>query len=110
MSNQLANMRAAEQSKYNEYTTLDKGHQQLMKDLKATRDQRLSRAADGKKNFLDFIKMLQDEDIKEREGRQMAFAKKAHAREVKRLGQDHTYQDGAIDKAVLNAETVEQGE
>jgi hypothetical protein len=107
MHNQLSNMRAAEQSKYNEYTTLDKQNQQLLKGLKATREQRLNRATDGKKNFLDFIKMMQDEDVKEREGRQMAHMLAAREKEVGQLGEDHVYQDGTIDRPVLNAQTVE---
>jgi hypothetical protein len=97
---------AAIQAATKEYATFDKQHQQLMEDLKATRKQRDAKLDASKTSFLDLIKTLDDEDEREREGRQMARMKLATEKELKRLGADHTYADGTVDKPILSPDTV----
>ena len=57
----------------NEYTKLLNEQQKISKDLKATREQRIKRIEDGKSSWVGLIRMLEDEDIREKEGREMAI-------------------------------------
>ncbi len=104
---QLVSARAAEQSKTQDYVKLQERYDQLMKSLKATRDQRVKDAESGKETFLGLIKMLQQRDIQEKEGRQMGLMQLAAAKEYNNLGQLHKYEDGNIDRPILSADTVD---
>jgi hypothetical protein len=55
----------------NEYTKLLNEQQKISKDLKATREQRIKRIEDGKSSWVGLIRMLEDEDIREKEGREI---------------------------------------
>ena len=50
----------------NEYTKLLNEQQKISKDLKATREQRIKRIEDGKSSWIGLIRMLEDEEIRER--------------------------------------------
>ncbi|MBY0525584.1 MAG: hypothetical protein K2R98_19420 [Gemmataceae bacterium] len=104
---QIISAKAAESTRTTEYVKLEEKHQALMKDLKGTRDQRISKATDAKVSFLGLIKNLQEHDIREAEGRQMELMRLATEKELRRLGQPHKYDDGNQDQPVLSAETVE---
>lgn len=107
MNTQLQMLRTSEQSKYNEYCSLDKQHQQLMEDLKATRKQRINQIAGSKNAFLELLKQLGDRENREREGRQMEMMRRASEKEFKRLSGVHKYADSVSDLPILNAETLE---
>lgn len=81
-------------------------HESLMKALKATREQRISKI-ESKASFLDLIKRLQIEEEREREGRAMELMRYAAEKETRRLGSLHTYADGTADQPLLNADTIE---
>lgn len=81
-------------------------HESLMKALKATREQRISKI-ESKGSFLDLIKRLQIEGEREKEGRAMELMRVAAEKETKRLGSVHTYLDGVSDQPLLNADTLE---
>lgn len=80
-------------------------HESLMKSLKATREQRISKI-ESRASFLDLIKRLQVEEEREREGRAMELMRVASEKETRRLGSVHEYADGSSDQPLLNAETV----
>lgn len=107
METQLQSAKAAEQSRTIEYVKLEEKHQALMKDLKGTRDQRISKIESSKQSIIGLLKMLQEQDIRDAEGRQMELMKMATKKEHKRLGSPHTYVDGNQDQPILSAETVE---
>lgn len=104
---QLQSAKAAEQARTTEYVKLEEKHQALMKDLKATRDQRISKIESSKQSFLGLIKALQENDIREAEGRQMELMKMATEKEYRRLGHPHKFADNNEDQPILSAETVE---
>lgn len=90
----------------NEYTKLLNEQQKISKDLKATREQRIKRIEDGKSSWTGLIRMLEDEEIREKEGRQMEILSLATAKAKSQLYDYHNYQDGVVDKPFLNAESV----
>jgi hypothetical protein len=106
LETQITACKAAEAAKSNEFIKLEEKHQALLKDLKATRDQRVSRIESSKETFLGVIRRLQDEGQKEFAGRHMELLRVAANREGRRLGSAHKYDDGIEDLPVLNAETV----
>lgn len=107
LENQLQAARAARQSKSTEYSKLTDNHSKLMKELKATRDQRITRIENSKQTFLDIIRNLQEESVRAREGRQMELVRLATEKERLRLSQQHEYVDKSIDQPFLTPETVE---
>jgi hypothetical protein len=91
----------------NEYTKLLNEQQKISKDLKATREQRIKRIEDGKSSWVGLIRMLEDEDVREKEGREMEILKIATEKAKSQLSQYHTYKDNVVDRPFLNSETVE---
>jgi hypothetical protein len=94
----------------NEYTKLLNEQQKISKDLKATREQRIKRIEDGKSSWVGLIRMLEDENIREKEGREMEILKIATEKAKTQLSQYHTYQDNVIDRPFLTPETVSETE
>lgn len=90
----------------NEYTKLLNEQQKISKDLKATREQRIKRIEDGKSSWIGLIRMLEDEETREREGREMEILAMATDKVKKSLTEYHTYQDGVVDQPLLTPETL----
>jgi hypothetical protein len=90
----------------NEYTKLLGEQQKISKDLKATREQRIKRIEDGKSSWVGLIRMLEDEDIREKEGREMEIIRLATNKAKDNLMSYHQYQDGKLDTPFLTPESV----
>ena len=90
----------------NEYTKLLNEQQKISKDLKATREQRIKRIEDGKSSWVGLIRMLEDEEIREKEGREMEILSLATEKVKKTLGEYHAFADNILDKPFLTPETV----
>jgi hypothetical protein len=90
----------------NEYTKLLNEQQKISKDLKATREQRIKRIEDGKSSWTGLIRMLEDEEVREKEGREMEILSMATSKVKQKLYDYHNYQDGVVDKPFLNSESV----
>ena len=90
----------------NEYTKLLAEQQKISKDLKATREQRIKRIEDGKSSWVGLIRMLEDEEIREKEGREMAILNLATDKAKEKLMDYHQYQDGKVDMPFLTPEAV----
>jgi len=91
----------------NEYTKLLNEQQKISKDLKATREQRIKRIEDGKSSWTGLIRMLEDEQVREKEGREMEILSMATDKVNKQLGEYHSFQDHTLDKPFLTPETIE---
>jgi hypothetical protein len=76
------------------------------KDLLIKREQRVKTATDGKKSFIDLIKFLDDDEIRDKEGRDMVLLNMAADEALRRLGENHTYGDGSVDRPVYCTETL----
>lgn len=90
----------------NEYTKLLNEQQKISKDLKATREQRIKRIEDGKSSWTGLIRMLEDENIREKEGREMEILSLATAKYKEKLEQYHSYEDKKVDRPFLTPESV----
>lgn len=94
----------------NEYTKLLNEQQKISKDLKATREQRIKRIEDGKSSWTGLIRMLEDEIIREKEGREMEILALATETNRKKLQEYHNYEDRTIDRPFLTPESVEDND
>lgn len=90
----------------NEYTKLLNEQQKISKDLKATREQRIKRIEDGKSSWVGLIRMLEDEEIREKEGREMEIINMATEKSKKELFGYHNYADQTVDRPFLNPDSV----
>ena len=92
----------------NEYTKLLNEQQKISKDLKATREQRIKRIEDGKSSWIGLIRMLEDEEIREKEGREMEIMAMAVNNSKLKLRELYQYADENIDNPLLNCDTMEE--
>lgn len=106
LDSQIKTEKAAEMQKTNEYTNLQKQHASLMKDLKATRDQRIKNI-ETKQNFTDLLRALQDRDAQLEEGRMLALTSLAGEKALHDLGMEAEYEDGTVDRPILSAATID---
>ena len=106
LETQLSFARNSISSYTNEYTKLLNEQQKISKDLKATREQRIKRIEDGKSSWVGLIRMLEDEEIREKESRQMEILHMATDKSREKLTEYHTYQDDAVDKPFLTPDDV----
>lgn len=106
LETQLSFARNSIASYTNEYTKLLSEQQKISKDLKATREQRIKRIEDGKSSWVGLIRMLEDEQIREKEGREMEIISIATNKAIKDLQEYHSYADSTLDKPFLTAESV----
>ena len=90
----------------NEYTKLLNEQQKISKDLKATREQRIKRIEDGKSSWVGLIRMLEDEVLREKEGREMQILSMATEKARSQLEDYHSFADNTLDKPFLIPESV----
>jgi hypothetical protein len=101
LETQIQAAKASEQARSTEYIKLEEKHQALLKDLKATRDQRVTRIESSKETYLSIIKKLQNEEERDLIGGSMETMKMATKKEEKKLTSVHTFEDGSQDLPVL---------
>ena len=106
LETQLSYARNSIASYTNEFTKLLSEQQKIGKDLKATREQRIKRIEDGKSSWAGLIRMLEDETIREKQGREMEILALATDKFLDAMSEYHEYQDGEVDKPFLTPETV----
>ena len=106
LETQLSFARNSISSYTNEYTKLLNEQQKISKDLKATREQRIKRIEDGKSSWVGLIRMLEDEEIREKEGRQMEILSMATDKSKEKLVEYHTYANDVVDKPFLTPDDV----
>ena len=92
----------------NEYTKLLNEQQKISKDLKATREQRIKRIEDGKSSWTGLIRMLEDEEIREKQGREMEILRLATVNQKNKLEEYHQFSNSIIDKPFLTPDSVEK--
>ena len=107
LETQLSFARNSIASYTNEFTKLLNEQQKISKDLKATREQRIKRIEDGKSSWVGLIRMLEDEIIREKEGREMEILALATNKAKKQLYDLHTYADNSVDSPILSPESLD---
>lgn len=81
-------------------------HSALMKDLKATRDQRLDKIESNKRDYISLVKMLDDFDKRQAEEREMQIMRAAALKQKEKLSEYHQYVDGSVTQPILCADTI----
>ena len=106
LETQLSFARNSITSYTNEYTKLLAEQQKISKDLKATREQRIKRIEDGKSSWTGLLRMLEDEKIREAEGRQMEIMRMSVDKHLEELEEVHVYQDKGVDMPFLTPDAM----
>jgi hypothetical protein len=107
LETQLSYARNSIASYTNEFTKLLSEQQKIGKDLKATREQRIKRIEDGKSSWVGLIRMLEDELIREKEGKEMEIIALATEKAKQILYENYQYSDGKVDQPILTPESLE---
>lgn len=103
---QLNALRQTTQSKTKEFKDLSDKYSALLKELKGTREQRIQKVENSKERFTDVLRMLEEEDLRNRVGIDMEIMNKAVEKEGERLAEYHTYMDNEVDIPFLTPETM----
>jgi hypothetical protein len=106
MEGQLNALRQTTQSKTKEYKDLSDKYSSLLKELKATREQRIQKIENSQKNFTGILRMLDEEELRNRVGIDMVIMDKAIDKEKERLSELHTYMNGEVDFPLHTPEIV----
>lgn len=101
--NNIQSMDTAKSKEHREYLATE---EKLHRELKVTRNQRIDRLEDSKTNILDWLKELQEMDVRDKEGKELLLLREAVVQDKNRLSEYHTYMDGMVDQPIFNSETV----
>lgn len=110
LEQEVRNIDISNGAKSKEYLEFQKQHGAILKDLKATREQRIKNVEARRKSWIDIIKDLETKDFKEKEGAELALMKKAIEKESRRLAEYHQYSPDLVDRPILSAETIGEDE
>jgi hypothetical protein len=110
MERQVASLKASQEALNKDYRELQTKKNSMLKEMKATREQRVKRLEDSKQSLTGWIAFLMSNpDITRKYGIEMEKMRLAMEKEKDRLSQYHKYQDGVIDQPFLNSDTVKEG-
>jgi hypothetical protein len=107
MEEQLLSLRGGQQAKSAELIKLSEKHADLLKSLKSSRDQRISKLENSNKNVLSLLKDMQNKEFRDREGKQTTLVNMAAQKERVRLSQPHKFADGTVDRPLLTVEQLQ---
>ena len=109
LERQVASLRAAQESLNRDYRDLQTKKNSMLKEMKATREQRVKRYEDSKHSFTGWlIHLISNPDLAQAYGVEMEKMKLAMEKEGDRLGQFHQYEDGQIDQPFLTPDNVKE--
>ena len=107
LERQIAVLRASQESLNKDYKDLQQKKGMMLRDLKATREQRIKKLEDSKQTFVGWIKKLVEDPIYTRSiGLDLEKMRIAAEQQQQRLSEYHQYEDGGIDQPFLTPETV----
>lgn len=107
---QLKACEGAYTGRTNEFKIILDKQQNYFNELKATRKQRIEYLKNSKKDWVGLMKSMQDEKLREKEGRELSLMNIAAYKEQERLTEIHIFADGIADKPLLNDESVQEDE
>ncbi len=109
LQNQINSLKASQESMNRDYRELQAKKSVMLKEMKATREQRVKRLEDSKQTFTGWVTYLMSNPEKLREyGVEMEKMRLATLKEKERLSALHQYTDGEIDRPLLTPETVKE--
>jgi hypothetical protein len=107
MERQMASLRASQESLNKDYRELQTKKNSMLKEMKATREQRVKRLEDSKQNFNSWLSyLISNPEMVKSYGIEMEKMRLAMIQERDRLSEYHKYQDGEVDQPFLTSDTV----
>ena len=107
MERQVSSLKASQESLNKDYRELQTKKNSMLKEMKATREQRVKRLEDSKQSLTGWIAFLMtNPDVTKKYGIEMEKMKLAMEKERERLSDYHQYQDGMVDQPFLNSDTL----
>jgi len=109
LERQVATSRAAQEALGRDYKDLQGKKSTMLKDLKATREQRIKRLEDSKQTFIGWVsQILTNPDLRREFGLEMEKMRMAMEKQKQELSEWHKYEDGIIDQPFLTPDTVKE--
>jgi hypothetical protein len=107
MERQVASLKASQESLNKDYRELQTKKSTMLKEMKATREQRVKRFEDSKSSFAGWMAYLvSNPEITQSYGIEMEKMRLAMDKERERLAQFHKYTDETVDQPFLTPDTV----
>jgi len=109
LERQVASLRASQESLNKDYRELQTKKNSMLKEMKATREQRVKRLEDSRQSFTAWLAYLvSNPEVAKGYGTEMEKMRLAMHKEKDRLSAYHQYQDGLVDQPFLTPETIEE--
>ena len=109
MERQVASLKASQESLNKDYRELQTKKNSMLKEMKATREQRVKRLEDSKTSFSGWMAYLvANPEVTKSYGLEMEKMKLAMQKEIERLANYHKYQDELVDQPFLTPDTVKE--
>jgi len=106
-----AGLRVSTDSSNKEYRELQTKKAALLKDMKATREQRVKRLEESTQSLTGWIvHLMNNPEVVLEYGLEMEKMKLAMYSSMKKLSKWHTFEDGMVDQPFLNHQTVGKGD
>ena len=107
LERQVASLKASQESLNKDYRELQSKKSSMLKEMKATREQRVKRLEDSKQSFTSWLAYLvSNPDVARGYGTEMEKMRLAMNKQKERLSQYHKYQDDLVDQPFLTPDTV----
>ena len=104
---QTASLKASQESLNKDYRELQTKKNSMLKEMKATREQRVKRLEDSKQSFVGWLAYLvSNPDVARGYGSEMEKMRLAMDHQKEKLSQYHQFQDGLVDQPFLTPDTV----
>ena len=108
LERQIAALKASQESLNKDYRELQTKKNSMLKEMKATREQRVKRLEDSKQNFTSWLShLMSNPEIARNYGMEMEKMRLAMNVEKERLSKYHKYQDQMVDQPFLTPDTVQ---
>ena len=88
-----------------EYTKLLGEQKTIHRDLKATRDQRVKKVEDSKSTFAGYLRLLEDDDFRKKEGDKAELLRLSSNKAKQELSEWHEFADHKLDQPFLSEQT-----
>lgn len=107
LTRQVGALRAAQESMMREFKEHQAKKISLIKELKGTRDQRVKSIEDSKKSWATLVNsMTVDPNFRKAMGQEMEIMRYARDQEAARLSIPIEFEDGQVDRPLLNSKSV----
>lgn len=104
---QIGVIRNGQTNMSTDYKEMQSRKNAILKEMKATRDARIKDIQSDKLTISSlFVKLIEDKETRLKIGREMEKMRLAMETEYIRLSDLHKYEDGMLDRPILNSETI----